>query len=65
MNQEIQLGTSDVGMFPMALHFDGSHTLFMTLSSGAALYLHDPALQLSIFLFFINNLLQYGNIIFY
>jgi hypothetical protein len=49
MTREFSLGTTDVGMFPLALHFDGSHHLFMMLASGAAVYLQSPSSQLSIF----------------
>lgn len=48
MTREFSLKEGDVGMFPLALHFDGSHHLFMMLASGATLYLHRPSSKLSI-----------------
>ena len=42
------MSVGDVGFIPFALHFDGSLLLFMTLSSGATLYLLESSQWMSI-----------------
>lgn len=49
VNKYTPMGVGDVGIFPYALHFDGSMTLLTMLTTGATLYLLESDHWMSIF----------------